>query len=92
MGVVQGIEDPNAQMQSMEGDCCDDSDVPSHLVVQEALGLAISVDQGEAAHCVSQVRQDEDGNLVADSEMENVWAYNDGELWGDKAPEVDDEE
>ena len=22
----------------------------------------------------------------------NVWAYNDGELWGDKAPEVDDEE
>jgi len=70
MGVVQGIEYPNAQMQSIEGDCCDDLDVPSHLIVQEALGLAISMDQREATCCILQVRQDEDGNLVADSEME----------------------
>lgn len=92
MGVVQGIEDPDARLQSMEGDCCDDSDVPSHLVVQEALGLTISADLEGAACCVLQVRRDEDGNLVADSEVENVWAYNNGELWGDKAPELDDEE
>ena len=76
----------------MEGDCCDDSDVPSHLVIQEALGLTVSANPEEAARCVLQVRQDEDGNLVAGSESENIWAYNNRELWGDKAPELDDAE
>ena len=94
MGIVQGIKEPEAQLQSMEGDCCDNSNVPSHLVIQEALGLAVSADPDseEAAHCVLQVRQDEDRNLVAGNESENVWAYNNGELWGDKAPELDDAE
>jgi hypothetical protein len=96
MGVVQGIEEPEAQLLSMEGDCCNDSDVPLHLVIQETLGItAVSADPEEAglpAHCVMQVRQDEDGNLVAGSESENVWAYNNGELWGDKAPELDNAE
>jgi hypothetical protein len=96
MGVVQGIEEPKAQLLSMEGDCCDDSEVPSHLIIQEILGLtAVSADPEEAglpAHCALQVRQDEDGNLVAGSESENVGAYNNGELWGDKAPELDDAE
>ena len=90
MGVVQGIEEPEAQLQSMEGDCCDDSDIPTHLVIQETLGLTVSADLGAAPmdHCVLQVGQDEDGNLVASNESENVWAYNNGELWGDKAPEM----
>jgi hypothetical protein len=95
MGVIQGIEEPEAQLQSMEGDCRDDSNVPTHLIIQEALGLTISADRDEAtqAHCVLQAKLDEDGNLVANDELENVWAYsNNAELWKDKAPELNDEE
>ena len=59
-------------------------------MIQEALGLTVYADTDEAAHCVLQVRQDEDGNLVASNESENVWAYsNSGKLWGDKAPELE---
>ena len=72
MGVVQGIEEPKIQLQSMEGDCCNDSDVPSHLVIQKALGLTVSTDPEEAVHCVLQVKQDKDRNLVAGSESENI--------------------
>ena len=77
----------------MKGDCCDDSNVLTHLIIQESLGLIISTDRDEAAlsHYLLRTRQDEDRNLVA--ELENVWAYNNnGELWGDKALELNNAE
>ena len=59
----------------------------------EALGVTITENQDTmTSYCVSQVQRAENGGLVARTEAENVWAYNNGELWGSELPELQDGE
>jgi len=79
----------------MEDDCPDDSDVPSSLVIQEVLGINISTTEGGANMSeihVSVARLDESGGLVAATEEEDIWAWNNGEKWGNELPTVPDNE
>ena len=94
-GVVHGLEEPDARNVAMEDDCPDDSDVPSSLVIQEVLGINISATEGDAnmteTH-VSVARVDESGGLIAATEEEDIWAWNNGERWGNELPTVPDNE
>ena len=85
MGTVHGIETDSAD------DDNDDTDVPSSAIIQDALGVMVfGVDQ--ASDCVVGTRKDaEHGGLVAADDGENVWAFNNGERWGDE-PCVDEED
>ena len=94
-GVVHGLEELDARDVAMEDDCPDDSDVPSSLVIQEVLGINISATEGDAnmteTH-VSAARVDESGGLIAATEEEDIWAWNNGERWGNELPTVPDNE
>lgn len=91
-GTVEGIED-TAQSGSMNGDCDDDVDVPSSSVIRDALGLTVSGSDSGTSGCVSQVRKDsEHRGLVAAGQEENVWAWNNGEKWGDDMPTEEDDD
>jgi len=81
MGTVHGIE----TMESAD-DSNDDTDVPSSAIIQDELGIAVfGADQ--ASDCVVRTRKDaEHGGLVAADEDEDVWAFNNGEKWGDEPP------
>jgi hypothetical protein len=81
----------------MEDDCPDDSDVPSSLVIQEVLGVTISESATEGGANMTEIhvsaaRLDELGGLVAATEEEDIWAWNNGEKWGDELPTVPDNE
>ena len=90
-GTVHGIEDVEAQTPSLE-DSCDDTDVPSSLVVQDALGIEVPDNVFEQM-CVRQARKDDEhGGFVADGDEENIWAWNNGEKWGDNLPTNDGDE
>jgi hypothetical protein len=81
MGTVHGIE----TMGSTD-DSNDDTDVPSSAIIQDALGIAVS-GADQASDCVVRTRKDaEHGGLVAADKGGNVWAFNDGEKWGDDLP------
>ena len=62
-------------------------------IVSDALGVAVHEIDWHAGHCVSHTRKDSDHHgLVATTEEEDIWAWNDGEKWGDELPEVAKEE
>ena len=90
---MYGVEDEDLQDQFMDEDSPDDSDIPSAMVIHEALGVMVLDTQGMAlSHCVSQAQRDQNGGLVADTMEEDVWAYNNGELWGNDPPQLQDNE
>jgi len=58
--------------------------VPSSAVIQDALNTVVPGADHDAAHFFSQVRRDPEwGGLVAADKNEDVWAWNNGEKWGD---------
>ncbi|KIM77329.1 hypothetical protein PILCRDRAFT_12147 [Piloderma croceum F 1598] len=86
-GSVEGIEEEEAQAASMDGDCNDDVDISSADIIHDALGFRVSESDSDTDNVgyVSQVQRDsEHGGLVAAGEEENVWAWNNGEKWGDE--------
>ena len=66
----------------MVDDCHNDWDVPSSLVIQEVLGINISTTEDStnmtAIH-ISVARLDELGGLVAATDEEDIWAWNNSE-------------
>ena len=77
----------------MEDENHDDVDMPSSAIVSDTLGVAVCEINWHAEHCVLHTRKDLDHHgLVATTEEENIWAWNDGEKWGDELPEVAKEE
>ena len=65
---MYGVEDEDLQNQFMDEDSPDDSDIPSAMVIHEALGVMVLDTQGMAlSHCVSQAQRDQNGGLVADT-------------------------
>jgi hypothetical protein len=88
-GTVHGIEDVESQTPSLE-DSYDDTDVPSSVVIRDALGVEVSGDNVFEQTCVQQAwKDDEHGSLIADGDKENIWAWNNGEKWGNKLPSND---
>ena len=86
MGTVHGIETDSAG-----DDDNDDTDVPSSAIIQDALGIVV-FGANQASDCVVGTRKDaRHGGLVAADEGEDVWAFNNGEKWGDEPP-VDEED
>jgi hypothetical protein len=62
---------------------------------REALSITISAMEGSANMTkihVSAARLDESGSLVAATEEEDIWAWNNGEKWGDELPTALDNE
>ena len=96
--MVEGIEEEEAQAASMDGDCNDDVDISSSDVIHDALGFRVlkSDSDPDTSGCVgyvSQVQRDsEHGGLVAAGEEENVWAWNNGEKWGDELPTEEEDD
>ena len=86
MGTVHGIETDSAS-----DDDNDDTDVPSSAIIQDALSIVVfGADQ--ASDCVVGTRKNAGhGGLVAADEGVNVWAFNNGEKWGDEPP-IDEED
>jgi hypothetical protein len=81
MGTVNGIE----TVGSMD-DSNDDTDVSSSAIIQDVFGIAVS-GADQASDCVVRTRKDaEHGGLVAANKDEDVWAFNNGEKWGDEPP------
>jgi hypothetical protein len=77
----------------MEDESHNDTDMPSSAVVSDTLGVAVCETNRHAGHCVSHARKDSDHHrLVAATEEEDIWAWNDGKMWGDELSEVDEEE
>lgn len=75
-------------------ECLNDSDIPSRLIIQQALGITISEMEGSAnmsEYHISVARLDDSGGLVAAME-EDMWAWNHGKRWGDEPPTVQDDE
>ena len=88
-GTVHGLEDEDAQ----ENDCHDDTDVPSSAVIRDQLGITITdaTAHDQVSDCVVQVcKKMEHGGLVADGEIEDMWAWKNGERLRE-APMDDDE-
>ena len=76
----------------MEDDCPNNSDVPSSLVIQQVLGINISATENNVNMMeihVSAARVDGSGGLIAAME-EDIWAWNNGEKWGNELPTVPD--
>jgi hypothetical protein len=87
---VHGTEDDHEK----GNDFNDDTDVPSSAVIRDQLGIVISEGDSDAraSNCVVQTRKDRDhGGLVAADDEEDVWAWNNGEKWGDEPPMTDDD-
>ena len=79
----------------MVDDCHDDSDISSSLIIQEMLGINISATEDSTNMTtihVSVARLDESGGLVAATEDEDIWAWNNGQKWGNELPTVPDNE
>jgi hypothetical protein len=88
MGMVHGIEDYHVQ----DDDCNDNTDVLSSAIIHDQLGIIISKGDAQVSDCVVQTHKDrEHGGLVAADNKEDVWAWNDGEKWGDELPVVKDD-
>lgn len=83
-GIIYGLKDDTAQESSMEPECDDNADVPSSTIIQDALGLAVPGANLESI-CITQV-QKVSGRLVVGGDSEDVWAWNNGERWGDDLP------
>jgi len=93
--IIHGLKEPDAHNVAMEDDCPDDSDIPSSLVIQEVLGITISTMEDSVNTTkihVSAARLDESGGLVAATEEEDIWAWNNGKKWGDELSTVLDNE
>lgn len=93
-GIIHGLEELDAHNAAMEDDCPDDLDVPSSFVIQEALSVTTSTTKGSVNMTeihISVARLDESGGLVAATE-EDIWAWNNGEKWGDELSIVPDNE
>ena len=93
--VVHGLEELDAPNIAMEDDCPNNSDIPSSLIIQEVLRVNISTTKGNAHMSeihVSVARLNESGGLVAAMEEEDIWAWNNGEKWGNELPTVPDNE
>jgi hypothetical protein len=89
MGVVQGIETIPADS---EDDNHDDTDVPSSAIILDALDIVVIGADDQASDCIVRAAKDKmTGGLIAADEEENVWAWNNGEKWGDELP-VDENE
>jgi hypothetical protein len=87
-GIIHGIEELDI---SMEEECPDDLDIPSRLIIQQALGITISETEGNtnmSENNVSAARLDVSGGLVAATAEEDMWAWNHGKRWGNKPPTV----
>jgi hypothetical protein len=64
------------------------SKIPSSAVICDALGIEVSGADVDGWVCVGSSKNDEEHRgLVADDENEDVWAWNNGERWGDKLPD-----
>jgi hypothetical protein len=68
---------------SMNADCDDDADVASSAVIKDALDLVAPDGSSEGSVCVTRAPS---GGLTAAGEGEDVWAWNNGEKWGDELP------
>ena len=97
-GTVEGIEEEETQAASMDGDCNDDMDISSSDVIHNALGFRVSESESDpdTSRCVgyvSQVQRDHEHRaLMAVGEEENVWAWNNGEKWGDELPTEEEDD
>lgn len=78
----------------MDPECNNDVDVPSSAVIHDTFGLTISTANTVGAICVTQVQKDPlgGGGLVAGGDDEDVWAWNNGEKWGDELPVDEDDD
>jgi hypothetical protein len=87
--VVHGIEESFVNSE----DSHDDTDVPSSAVIEDALGYSScrSRQSSIQLHCTAR-KDSEHGGLVAADESENVWAFNNGEKWGEEPPMVEDDD
>ena len=84
---MHGLEELEVPPMEEPEDNCDDSDIPSSAVIRDALGIEISGVDVDGRVCVGSLKNDgEHGGLVADDKNEDVWAWNNGEKWGDKLP------
>jgi hypothetical protein len=84
---VHGLDELEVPPMEEPEDDCDDSDIPSSAVIRDALGIEVSRADVDGQVCVGSSKKDEEhGGLVADDENEDVWAWNNGERWGDKLP------
>ncbi|KAG1802170.1 uncharacterized protein HD556DRAFT_1304341 [Suillus plorans] len=71
----------------------DDSNVPLSAVINDALGISIDKAYNlNLGYVVSEVKQAADQTLMAAGDAEDVWAWNNGELWGKKLPTVSADE
>ena len=71
----------------MEEECPDDLDIPSRLVIQQALGITISETEGNAnmsENHVSAARLDVLGGLVVATAEEDMWVWNHGKRQGNE--------
>jgi hypothetical protein len=78
-GIIHSIEELDI---SMEEECSDDSDIPSRLVIQQALSITISQTEGNvnmSENHVSAARLDVSGGLVVATAEEDMWAWNHSE-------------
>ena len=94
-GVVHGLEELDAPNIAMDDNCPNDSDVLSSLIIQEVLGVNISTTKGDVNMSeihFSAARLNESGGLVTATEEEDIWAWNNGEKWGNELPSVPDNE
>ena len=81
MGTVHSIK-----TMGSTNDSNDDTDVPSSAIIQDALGIVVS-GADQSSDCIVRTRKDaEHGGFIAADEGENVWAFDDGEKWGDDLP------
>ena len=74
----------------MEDESFDDVDIPgSRAVIHDAFGVEVRELGQSADHLVLQARKDSTHKgLVAAMDEEDIWAWNNGEKWGDTLPEV----
>jgi hypothetical protein len=91
-GVVHSMEDAAAQAASMNTECNDDADVPSSVVIEDALGIEVSGADTGGSYCVAQAqRQGNHAGLVVGGEDEDVWVWNNGEKWETELPTEDND-
>jgi hypothetical protein len=82
-GMIYGLKDDGTQELSMSADCDDNADVSSSAVIKDALDLVVPDRSSEGSVCVTWTPS---GGLTAGGEGEDVWAWNNGEKWGDELP------
>ena len=71
----------------------DDIDIPSSAVIHDILGVKVRELGQSTNHLVLWARKDSThDDLVAATDEEDNWAWNDGEKWGDTLPEGGDDD